>query len=103
MDQFTVRDRPPLEKDIEAHGCKLCKKRGWVAEKYTSPAKRSVPDRIIFKPKGGIFFIEYKRPGKKATPNQLKDHERRRAMGFRVYVVDTKEEAARVVALEELL
>ncbi len=71
MDQFTVRDRPPLEKDIEATGCRLCKKEGWVAEKYTSPAKRSVPDRIIFKPEGGIFFIEYKRPKKKAPLRKL--------------------------------
>jgi hypothetical protein len=103
MEQFKVSERKPLEKDIEAYGCGLCRKEGWVSEKYTSPAKRSVPDRIVFKPGGDIFFVEYKRPGAKATKLQVKDHDRRKAMGFRVYVVDTYDEARRVVEIESKL
>lgn len=38
-----------------------------------------------------IRFTEYKAPGKKPTSNQLRVHERLRARGFTVSVVDTKE------------
>ena len=80
-----------LEKTIEATLVQRVKALGGMAEKFTSPAKRSVPDRIVTLPGGRIIFVECKAPGKKPTPAQQKDHERRRALGCEVLVIDSLE------------
>ena len=92
-----------LEKTIEAYLVREVAKIGGVAEKFTSPNRRSVPDRIVWFPMydqtgrklsrdfGHVVLVELKAPGKKATDAQLRDHEKRRAMGFRVDVIDTKQ------------
>lgn len=64
---------------------------GGMCEKYVSPGRRSVPDRIISLPHGRIIFVELKAPKKGPTPLQAKDHARRRALGFNVRVIDTVE------------
>lgn len=69
---------------------------GGTCEKFTSPNRRNVPDRLVCWPGteedyGSACFVECKAPGKRATPGQARDHERRRRMGFRVYVVDSFE------------
>jgi hypothetical protein len=64
---------------------------GGECEKFTSPARRSVPDRIVSLPKGRIIFVELKAKGKHATELQERDHQRRREMGFDVRVIDSKE------------
>lgn len=84
-----------LEKTIEAHLVKRVKERGGVAYKFTSPQRRSVPDRLVLLPGGVVEFIELKAPGKKPTPMQLREHERLRALGLAVLVIDTKEEIDR--------
>lgn len=78
------------ERDIEAFGVKAIERCGGTCEKFTSPGRRSVPDRICSLRRGVVFFIEFKAPGEKPTPAQERDHARRRARGFRVYVVDNK-------------
>jgi hypothetical protein len=78
-----------LERDVEKALVAKIKKLGGECEKFTSPAKRSVPDRLVTLPGGRIVFVECKRPGAKPTLKQLKDHERRRALGCTVYVIDT--------------
>lgn len=80
-----------LEKTIEAYLVKRIHALGGECEKFTSPARRSVPDRIVTMPKGRIIFVELKSPGKKATELQERDHQRRREMGFDVRVIDSKE------------
>jgi hypothetical protein len=94
---------PVLEKTVEAYLVREVAKIGGIAEKFTSPGRRSVPDRLVQFPiydqnreKLGknfqhMIFVEVKAPGKKATENQKRDHDRRRAMGFRVEVLDSKE------------
>ncbi len=93
----------PLEADIEKYFVAQCKKRTWRAEKFTSPGRRSVPDRFIAKHHGDCFFCELKAPGKKPTRKQLQDHAERRERGFRVYVADTFEAVDEVMQTEELL
>jgi hypothetical protein len=44
-------------------------------------------------PGGRVIFAECKAPGKKPTELQAKDHERRRALGCEVYVIDSPEAA----------
>jgi hypothetical protein len=80
-----------LEKHIEAALVKRVKELGGVAEKFTSPAKRSVPDRLVTLPNGRIIFVELKAPNKKPTPKQELDHSRRRALGCDVRVIDSME------------
>lgn len=81
-----------LERDIEKALVKRVKALGGTAEKFTSPQKRSVPDRLVILPGGRIIFVELKAPGKKPTENQARDHERRRALGCNVRVIDSIED-----------
>jgi predicted transcriptional regulator len=82
-----------LEKDVEAALVRRVKALGGLCEKFTSPGRRSVPDRIITMPDGQIIFVELKAPNKKPTEAQMKDHERRRALGCDVRVIDNKDDA----------
>lgn len=82
-----------LEKDVEAALVRRVKALGGLCEKFTSPGRRSVPDRIITLPGGKIVFVECKAPGKKPTIKQYMDHEMRRALGCEVLVIDNIEDA----------
>lgn len=82
-----------LEKDIENALVRKVKTLGGMCEKFTSPGRRSVPDRIITLPNGKIVFVEVKNTGKKPTELQLRDHERRRALGCDVRVIDNIDDA----------
>ena len=82
-----------LERDIERALVHRVMALGGMCEKFTSPGRRSVPDRIITMPGGVIIFVELKSPGKKPTQLQERDHARRRAMGCDVRVIDTMEAA----------
>lgn len=81
-----------LEKDIEQALVKRVKTLGGRCEKFTSPGRRSVPDRIVTLPGNRIIFVELKAPGKQPTEKQLKDHKERRALGCDVRVIDTLEQ-----------
>ncbi len=81
MRESTIEKR--LRKGIEALGG-LC-------EKFTSPGRRSVPDRLVSLPGGRIVFVELKAPKKEPTALQAKDHARRRALGLDVIVINTVE------------
>lgn len=78
-----------LERDIEAYLVKRCKEIGALADKFTSPQRRSVPDRLITFG-GRVLFVELKATGKKPTEAQVRDHERRRAAGAEVVWLDSK-------------
>jgi len=82
-----------LEKTIEQALVKRVKELGGMAEKFVSPGRRSVPDRIVTLPGGVIIFVELKAPNKYPTELQELDHERRRALGCDVRVINTLEEA----------
>ena len=82
-----------LERDVENALIKRVKTLGGLCEKFTSPGRRSVPDRLVSLPDCHIIFVELKAPGKKPTPKQLADHARRRALGYDVRVIDTIEDA----------
>ena len=82
-----------LERDVEAALVRRVKALGGMCEKFTSPGRRSVPDRLVTMPDGRIVFVELKAPGKKPTENQLRDHARRKALGCEVVVIDNKDDA----------
>lgn len=80
-----------LERDIEKALVKRVIALGGTAEKFTSPGRRSVPDRLVTLPEGRMIFVELKAPGKTPTENQSRDHARRRALGCDVRVIDSLE------------
>jgi len=84
-----------LEKQIEQVLVKRVKDLGGMCEKFTSPGKRSVPDRLVTLQGGRIIFVECKAPGKEPTLAQQYDHERRRLLGCDVRVIDNIEDARR--------
>lgn len=79
------------EKAIEAYLCREVKKLGGIAYKFTSPGRRSVPDRICLFPGGHILFVECKAPGKLPTDGQWREITRLKEMGYEVLIVDTFE------------
>lgn len=82
-------NKDPLEKDIEKKVVDYAKKLGCLVYKFTSPARRSVPDRLFIPPKGyAMFFIEFKRKGCKPTPAQEVEIAKIRAQGKYVGVID---------------
>lgn len=86
------------ESAIEAYLVREVAKRGGIAEKFSSPGRRHVPDRLVLWPERMPHFIELKAPGKNPTPGQLRDHARRRAMGLIVRVLDSIEAVDKYLA-----
>lgn len=80
-------DKHRLEKEVEKKWCDTAKRFGWKAYKFSSPGNSSVPDRMFIR-NGFVFFIEFKRPGGVATPNQLEEHKEMREKGMLVWVID---------------
>lgn len=86
------------EKSIESYGCtQLKKKLGIESYKFTSPSRRSVPDRLCIGHNSLLFFIEYKATCKKPTEAQKREHKRLRDKGFDVYVIDSKKQVDELV------
>lgn len=67
------------------------KELGGLCEKFTSPARRSVPDRIVTLPGDRIIFVELKATGKGPSDAQERDHKKRRKLGCDVRVINTME------------
>ena len=87
------------ESEIETDFVNLCVQQGWLCEKFTSPGKRGVPDRIVtVGPYGFVCFVELKKPGEKPRPLQRLDHETRRRKGCLVLVADSKYQVREAVA-----
>lgn len=80
----------PLEKDIEKKVCDYAKQKNCLAYKFTSPARRSVPDRLFILPDGkGVFFVEFKRRGQKPTDSQEVEIAKIEGQGTSVFVIDS--------------
>lgn len=84
-----MKNLTPLEKDIEAKVVAYSKTLGMLCYKFTSPSRRSVPDRLFITKTGTVFFIEFKRKGEKPTPSQEVEIAKIRRAGVDVYVVDS--------------
>ena len=79
------------EKTIEKFTISATAARGGKAVKFSSPAQRGVPDRIILMPGGKVGFLELKGDGGKATPLQLHWIKLLQEMGFHAAVANSKE------------
>ncbi|KKL87803.1 hypothetical protein LCGC14_1931130, partial [marine sediment metagenome] len=78
------------EAQVEQRIIDRAKEHKGTAYKFTSPGRRSVPDRLIvcdctpheLRP----LFIEAKRPGQVATKSQEREHKKLRDRGATVFV-----------------
>ena len=75
---------------IESYFVKLCKEQGLLQYKFTSPARRSVPDRLLIH-NGKAVFIEFKATGAKPTVKQQAEHKKLTDAGCEVFIIDSKE------------
>jgi len=84
------------EKKVEEKGSKLCKDLGLEHLKFTSPSRRSVPDRLLLgciPPEDRetvakyVRFVEYKSEKGQLTPGQVRELNRLHALGFYTEVV----------------
>lgn len=86
-----MKNLNPLEKEIEAKVVAYAKNLKMLVYKFTSPSRRSVPDRMFITPKGVVFFIEFKRLGQTCTPAQHVEGDKIRQAGIQVFIVDNVE------------
>ena len=91
--------RVMLEKDIESKVCEYAKGRGLLVYKFTSPARRSVPDRLFILPDGRMFFCEFKREGQVPRVQQSREHLRLRQQKVSVFVIDNVDDGKSMVDL----
>lgn len=92
-----MKNADPLEKDIEEKVVLHAKKFGMLVYKFTSPSRRSVPDRMLVTKGGIVWFIEFKRVGQKPTPAQFVEIEKLRSQKVVVFVIDNIGEGKNVV------
>ena len=81
-----------MEKKIELALLARVKTLNGTCEKFVSPGRRGVPDRIVTLPGGRIIFVELKSPTGRLSPSQIRDHERRLQMGCDVRVINKIED-----------
>lgn len=86
------------ESQIENYLVRRVKELNGEVRKVKWIGRRGAPDRVVMLPERyGIdaeprtLWIELKAPGEKAKPHQVREHERMRAMGQVVVVVDSME------------
>ncbi len=76
------------ESNIEKALIKKVESAGGMCEKFISPGRTGVPDRIVTLPGGKIIFVELKKPRKKPSEKQKTDHIKRRNLGCDVRIID---------------
>lgn len=79
------------EKQVETRLRLKVKAAGGLALKFVSPGFSGVPDRLVFMPRGRIYLVELKAPGKKPSKLQLRVKARFEDFGFKYYVIDSYE------------
>jgi hypothetical protein len=83
--------RSSSEKIIEKRLAAEVKKAGGLCIKLLCDQFSGLPDRMCLFPGGKIVFVELKSTGQKPRPLQIVVHNKFRALGFRVEVIDTIE------------
>lgn len=85
------------EKEIEQALVKKINDRKGLCIKFIYPSMTGIPDRIILLPKGKIGFVETKRPGGEPRPIQKKRIRQFKNLGFKVYVLDSKDNIDEII------
>lgn len=85
------------EKAVERKLVELVKAKKGLCIKLLCDQLTGLPDRLCLFPNGKIVFVEVKTTGQKPRRIQTFIHNRLRALGFRVEVIDTIEAVAKLV------
>lgn len=80
------------ERDLETFTKTYIESHGGLALKFISPGYAGVPDRLVLMPGGKMCFMELKAFGKSPRPLQVRCIGKLRALGFKLFVVDGKEQ-----------
>lgn len=88
-----------LESSTENYVVKRAERAGYFVRKTRWQGRDGAPDRVFSRADRGTVWIEFKAPGKEARGNQRREHERMRKAGMEVHVIDSVEEALRVLWL----
>lgn len=87
-----------LEASIEDDVVAWAEQRGWLVRKMQYPGRRGCPDRFFFRG-GNLVIVEFKRPGvNKADPLQVREHKRYAAAGWKVHIVNNRDDAKRILS-----
>ena len=82
------------EREVEGYLRRRVEQAGGRCEKFLPDLDSGMPDRVVMLPGGVLVWVETKKPkGGRVTKLQLEQHRRLRALGQRVEVVWTKEQA----------
>ena len=79
-----------MEKTVEAYLRDRVKAAGGLALKLVCPGWTGVPDRLILLPGARVYFAETKDLGRTPRKRQTYVHGRLRALGFQVFVPDSR-------------
>lgn len=85
------------ERSIEISLCDRVARLGGWAIKIPALHVTGIPDRLCLLPGGRLFFAETKAPGKKPRSIQKIVHARLQALGFRVEVIDSKDQIVKIL------
>ena len=85
------------EKEIEHHLMMEVRRAGGLAVKFVSPGFDGMPDRLVLFDGGRMAFVEVKAPGKHPRPLQMARHRLLRSLGFKVFVLDGKEQIGGII------
>lgn len=86
-----IREKKDSEKTLEHSLVEKIRQRGGICLKLQGNMYAGMPDRLILLSEGRIIFVELKSEGIKPRKLQLVRHEELRALGFKVFVIDTQE------------
>ena len=89
--------RKVREREIERALVEAVAAAGGIAYKFTSPARRGVPDRLIVLPGGRVRFVEVKAPGGRLSKLQEIEIARLRRLGMRVDIVSSIDQVRGIV------
>lgn len=96
---FDTGRRWMREADVEQHLVKRVKQEGGEVRKAAWIGRRHAPDRRVMLSRPGFpCWVELKRPGETPRPGQVREHERMRALGEIVHVVDSIEAVEALLA-----
>ena len=74
------------------------KQLGGIPYKFSSAARRHVPDRLCVFPTGLVVFVECKSPGKKLRPAQAAECKKLQVRGHFVTMVDSYDSVDQFIA-----
>jgi hypothetical protein len=80
------------ESVVERYLVEQVEKHGGLCEKFVSPGRRGVPDRLVTWPAAGfarLHLVELKTVGGRLDPAQVRDHARRKKLNCEVFVLWT--------------